>query len=385
MRQADVLKLPDGKHKAAPGIYLRVRDQGKHRQWIAIFNKNGKRQLFGLGTADRLTVLAAIAKGKKWLELMAQGIDPRETVEEGGTSHRFEQVAMEAIENRKSIRQWTNEKHGDQWVNTVQTYAVPLLGKKDIAEITRDDILAVLRPIWKTKSETATRLRSRLEVIFDYALRKGWREAENPARWRGGLEFDLAAPSKVLRRRHQVALSFKEAREVARALWESDKASELATLFGLLTGARCCEFVLADWREIDMKKKVWSVPAERRKDKKRCPHRVPLSRQAMAILERLGPGDPDQAVFRGRIAKHVCLETPKKVLRLKSGRNDVTMHGCRSTFRDWCADTGKDPILAEKSLMHATGNAVEQAYQRSDLLDRRRPLMQAWADALLDD
>ncbi|MDO4937231.1 MAG: integrase arm-type DNA-binding domain-containing protein [Sutterellaceae bacterium] len=382
MRQSDVSKLGDGNHHLGNGLYLWVRDNGAHRSWVLRLTKpDGQRTRIGLGSAATLTLTAAQKKADEFRVAFANGEDPREKKEpDAPKTHRFKEVADEAIKARAEVSQWKNEKHASQWVNTVNTYAVPLLGNKDVAEITRQDILDVLKPIWKTKAETATRLRNRLEVIFDYALRQGWREKENPARWKGGLEFDLPSPKKVLVRKHQEALTFDELVEVVPKLWDMKTVANWCILFGMLTATRCNEFVQADWSEIELKKKVWCIPPERRKDKKPYPHRVPLSSWAIKILKMLPTREGP--VFPGRIAKTVNLQTPRVLLQRLSGRA-VTMHGCRSTFRDWCAEKGKDSVLAEKSLMHSTGNAVEQAYQRSDLLERRRGLMEEWAQAVM--
>lgn len=382
MRQTDVAKLGDGRHAAGRGLYLEVKNNGQHRSWLLRIVVDGKRKVFGLGSARILPLSMAQKKAEEFRTKIAAGIDPRQTMTVAiDTGHKFRDVAREAIVARAELSQWKNEKHAAQWVTTVETYAVPVLGAMDVADISREDVLEVLRPIWKTKAETATRLRNRLEVIFDFALRKGWRELENPAKWRGGLEFDLPARSKVLIRKHQEAPTLEESRRVAAVFWKDGTTAKLCILFGMLTAARCSEFCLTDWSEIDLNQRVWNVPPERRKDKRTYPHRVPLSTWAIELLKRLGPKESGP-VFPGRIARTINSQTPRVLLARAVGR-PVTMHGCRSTFRDWAAETGKDNVLAEKSLMHATGNAVEQAYQRSDLLEQRRGLMQEWADALM--
>lgn len=262
-----------------------------------------------------------------------------------------------------------------------ETYALPVLGRLDVAEIGRDAVLAVLRPIWQTKTETASRLRSRIECILDYCIRRGYRTKENPARWRGGLEFDLPSQGKIQTVKHHEAVTVTEVKALIPRLMTSKSGK--AILFGILTASRVQEFTAAEWSEIDFKKKVWSVPPERRKDGKPYPHRVPLASQTLELLKSI-PKNEDGCLFEGMHSKHISFETPRIMLRKMLGR-PVTMHGCHSTFRDWCAETLQNPILAEKSLMHATGNKVSQTYQRSDLLEQRRPLMQAWADALFFD
>ena len=379
MRQTDIFKLPDGRHSAGRGLYLDVSDGGRYRRWLFRFQIDGKRKVYGLGSAKVLTLAAATKLADEYRQLLSVGKDPRKT-EEAQTGHNFADVAKEAIESRAELRQWSNEKHAAQWTSTVNTYAVPVLGRLDVADITREQVLEVLRPIWKTKSETATRLRSRLEVIFDYALRKGWREKENPARWRGGLEFDLPPRNKVIVRQHFTAVDLNELQKAAVKMWEGATPAQLCMLFGALTATRCSEFALAEWSEIDLKKKIWSIPPERRKDRKQYPHRVPLSPWAIKVLKKLP--STEGVLFPGRTGRTVNVQSPRVLLSRLVG-HPVTMHGCRSTFRDWCAETGKDNVLAEKSLMHTTGNAVEQAYQRSDLLEQRRGLMNEWADVVM--
>lgn len=217
-------------------------------------------------------------------------------------------------------------------------------------------------------------------MIFNYAIRNGWRSNQNPAQWNGNLEFDLPATHPFAPVRHLTAIELGDLKKIARLFFEKAGVGHLAVLFGVLTASRSREFVLADWSEIDLKKKVWAVPSERRKDRKPYPHRVPLSTWCVKVLMKLPTRSG--ALFPGQNMAHINVETPRITL-VKALHKKTTMHGCRSTFRDWCAENGKDPVLAEKSLMHATGNAVQLAYQRSDLLEQRRVLMQEWANTVM--
>lgn len=376
MKQTDVFKLPDGIHTVERGLRLRVRGAGKYRSWEVLVQVAGRKFRKALGTASTVSLAqarerAAIVRGK-----IAAG-EPLDEKDGAQPSHRFKDVFVEAIDARREVAQWTSEKHADQWRATLTRYAVPVIGSLDVADVTREDILRVLRPIWKTKTETASRLRERLEICFDYFLRRGWRQAENPARWRAGLEFDLPRPKKVSRVRHFEAPTFTELMHAVPRLLQSRGGRMI--VFGMLTACRAREFVLARWSEIDFRQKVFTVPPERRKDKRPYPHRVPLSRQAALLLRSIDR--TSDYVFPGLRAATMSLESPRIMLSRVIGRK-VTMHGCRSTFSDWCAETGKDETLREKSLSHATGDEVANAYQRSDLLERRRVLMQEWADAL---
>ena len=380
MRQSDVVKLEDGMHRAAPNLYLFVK--GLKRSWIFRMDFRGRTIKRGLGSASFVSLAEAKQKADQMRQMVRGGTAPQKK-----KRVLFRDLYKDAIAAKENVARWKNEKHRAQWTSTIERYALRALGDKDVAEITRDDVLSVLRPIWETKTETAKRVRGRLETIFSYAIRRGFREKENPARWKDGLSFDLPQPTKVSTVTHHEAPTLDELRGIVPRLLNS--ISGCAILFGILTATRVGEFVPMKWEEVDWKRKIWSIPPERRKDGLPYPHRVPLSKQALYVLSRCMnclptlDDDPGRIYpFVGRAAATLSKETPRVMLIKMLGRK-VTMHGCRSTFRDWCAETGKDAVLAEKALMHSTGNEVEQAYQRSDLLERRRPLMQAWADALL--
>lgn len=376
MKQGDVFKLPDGVHTVERGLRLRVRGAGKYRSWEVVVQVAGRIYRKSLGTASTVSLTqarerAAIVRGKI---AAGESLDEKESAK---PSHRFKDVFVEAIEARREVAQWTSEKHAEQWRNTLMRYAVPVIGSMDVADVTREEILKILRPIWKTKTETASRLRERLEICFDYFLRRGWRQAENPARWRAGIEFDLPQPKKVSRVQHFEAPTFAELVHAVPHLLMSRGGRMI--VFGMLTACRTREFVLARWAEIDFRQKVFTVPPERRKDKRPYPHRVPLSRQAVLLLRSIDR--TSDFIFPGLRSATMSLESPRIMLSRAIGRK-VTMHGCRSTFSDWCAENAKDEVLREKSLSHTTGGEVVSAYQRSDLLERRRVLMQEWADAL---
>lgn len=380
LRQTDVLKVGDGTYNVAKGLLLEVKRNGASRSWVLTAKVAGKRYRRGLGSAHDLTIAQAKEAAEQLRVALRSGQTQTKAQHSAAANpdvRTFRSIYKEAIVAKAEVARWKNEKHAAQWYATIETYALPVIGAKDVADITRDDILQVLRPIWTTKTETATRLRNRLEIILSYCIRRGYRNKENPARWRDGLEFDLPSPNKIQTVKHHAAITCDTLRAIIPRLRRS--ISGKAILFGVLTATRVQEFCAARWEEIDFEARVWSIPPERRKDGKPYPHRVPLSQQAVELLQSLPQDEP--CLFPGMHSAHLSLETPRAVLRKITGEA-LTMHGCRSTFRDWCAETGQDPILAEKSLMHATGSEVEQAYQRSDLLEQRRPLMQAWADML---
>lgn len=381
LTQADVRRLPDGNHNFGQGLYLRV--SGESRTWAIRIQINGKRSFRGLGTSQLMTLAQArVACAKKKAEMLGgDTLTKKEKADEQKRqemkSPAFEDVWELAVDARERVAGWKGEKQSLQWRSSLRDYALPVLGKLDVAGISRHDILRVLQPIWMTKTDTATKVRNRLEIIFDYFIREGLREKENPARWKGCLEFDLPSAFKNRVRHHHEAPTLADLCKAAPRLIETGTGR--CALFGILTACRLSEFLKARWTEIDFKTKTFNVPPERRKDGKPIPHRVPLSSQAIALLKLLDKNC--DFVFAGKTAATYCLDAPRQALR-DATLKPITMHGCRSTFRDWCAETGVDPVVAEKCLMHATGNEVEQAYQRSDLLEQRRKVMQAWADVV---
>ena len=385
LTQADVRRLPDGLHGFGDGLYLMVR--GESRSWVLRVQLDGKRTMRGLGSALEITLAQArIEAAKLKLEMLGgdtrtKSQKAREARAEESKSKAFEDVWEEAVEARARVARWKNDRQRHQWEQSIRDHALPVLGKLDVSGITREDVLRALRPIWDSKTETASRVRSRLETIFDWCIRNGLREKENPARWRGALAFDLPSRAKVQAVKHHSAASVLDLQTVAPRLILS--TSGCAILFGILTTTRVQEFVRADWGEVNLKKAVWTIPPARRKDGRPEPFRVPMSKQVVALLAAIKPADvePDDAIFPGLTGKYLSLETPRAVLR-KLLQADVTMHGCRSTFRDWAAEKGIDHAVAEKCLMHTVGSKVVQAYQRSDFLQQRKVVMQQWADVI---
>lgn len=377
----DIPKLTDGWHRIEQNFYLRVRNEGKVRQYI--FRADGREK--AIGPCAKLSFSEAKAKMLDMRSRLVAGEDvfapnPKKERAKKARPITFAEFAPKAIDAIEKAKRWRNAKQAAQWRSTVEQYAVPIIGEKPIENLTRTDILAVLTPIWETKTETAKRLRGRLHKIIDYATFLGLYDKPNPARWDGNLEMVLAPPSKVRAVKHHEALTADEARRIAKNLREGEWLSYAAVLFGMLTACRAEEFVNARWSEIDLNKGTFTIPVERIKIKRKEPFVVPLSTHAVDLL--MGLNRMSDFVFTKTGERPYCIDTPRKTLRIQA-RRPVTMHGCRSTFRDWCAENGKDRILAEKCLMHTTGTEVEEAYQRSDLLEQRRVLMQEWADFLL--
>lgn len=378
----NIFTLPEGRHSVAPNLNLRVRD-GK-RTYVLRYCIGGKRKDKHLGSADDLSLTEAKRLADKLRSELAEGKLPQTARDKLAEKLKetdaptFEKYALDAIEKIASVRVWKNAKHKAQWFATVRAYAFPVLGKKKLSEIKKADVLEVLRPIWSSKTETASRVRGRLENIFSYAVTDGLMEF-NPAIWRGNLDRDLPPPSKIQIVEHHEAMPFDVLQEKISCFYPADTRTRQVILFTILTASRVGESVPARWDEIDWENRIWSVPPERRKDQKPYPHRVPLSDQAMELLNSIErKGEEIFCLKADDLGSRYSLAH----LLQRITKTTATMHGFRSTFRDWAAENGVPDTVAEKCLMHVTGNAVVQAYQRSDLLEQRREVMQAWADAV---
>lgn len=384
--QKSLSELPEGVHQIEPNFFIRVR--GGYANFIFVYRKEGRRKEIALGGIRRTSLATAKERAVKLRLDLFNGKEPSLKEKEPDSGRTFNEIYKEAIATTDDVKRWKNEKHRQQWYTTIETYACPIIGKKKVKDITRDDIIAVLRPIWTTKNETATRVRSRLERIFSYAIFKGEYSGANPAVYRDNLDMVFAPSSKIHTIKHMEALTLEEAQKYAAFAVASGTMGHLATVFGILTALRANEFIRARWEEIDLENALWTVPPERRKIARDFPMRVPLSQQACAILKRLAQEFKDEKptgfVFSSdvTVAGHLSLETPRMMLR-KFLKRAVTMHGCRSTFRDWAEETGQNPTATERCLMHQEPNKTTRAYQRSDLLEKRRLLMQAWADEVL--
>ena len=379
----NVFTVEDGNHTVAPNLILVVR--GNTRRFVFRYSENGKRTDKALGPARKLSLSDAKALADELRSKLALGEEiktRRERKEKENTPDIpvFKTYAIETIDRLQEVKRWRNKKHAQQWRNTIEQYAFPFIGEKPINEITREDVLNILKPIWLEKNETASRVRGRLENILAYAVTDGILPS-NPAAWRGNLDRYLAPQSKVKVVKHHEAMPFEQLQEKVKCLIPANNRTRQVILFTILTASRIGESVPACWNEIDFKNRVWSVPPERRKDGKPFPHRVPLSTQAIDLLnsiERQG-----EKIFEDPDRKASSRYSLTGLLKRMTG-TDATMHGFRSTFRDWCAENDVPEILAEKSMMHQTGDAVVQAYQRSDLLEQRREVMQRWADAVFE-
>jgi integrase len=288
----------------------------------------------------------------------------------------FRQCAEAYIEAHRPS--WKNAKHAAQWPSTLETYVYPVFGDSPVQAVDVGLIMRVLEPIWKTKTETASRLRGRIESILDWAAARGFRQGDNPARWRGHLRHLLPPRSRVQKVKHHAALPYREIGTFMKLLREQEGTSALALEFLILTMARTGEVIGATWEEIDLSAGIWTIPAVRMKAGKE--HRVPLSEPALAILRRLETGKQGKFVFPGGKPGKALFNRAMFMLLGRLGRSDLTVHGFRSTFRDWAAESTNFPReVAEQALAHSLQDKVEAAYRRGDMFEKRRGLMKAWA------
>jgi integrase len=378
VRQVETLTKP-GFHADGGGLYVQVTPSGG-RTWVFRYQIAGRRRMMGLGSAARLTLAEAREKATEARRMVGEGQDPieakRATPTAPSTMPTFADVAGWYIDAHRAG--WTNPKHAAQWGNTLAAYAFPVMGGLPIDEVGTERVLQCLTPIWTAKPETAGRVRGRIEAVLDYAKARGWRDGENPARWKGHLALTLPARSKVRRVEGHASLPYREMPAFWPRLCAADGMGARALEFAILTAGRTGEVLGALWDEIDMDAMTWTIPGQRMKAGQ--DHRVPLSAPALALLRRMATVRQGALVFPGQKAgKPLSNMAMKQALR-RMGRDDLTPHGFRSTFRTWAAEQTSTPHeICEAALAHTQGDKVVAAYQRGDLLDKRRRLMDAWA------
>lgn len=361
------------------GLYLRITTTG-NASWQYRYQLHGTRRTMGLGACSSVTLADARSKAAEALAKVKNGTDP--LVERAAValqavqqSTTFKDVADEYIASHR--HGWKNIKHAQQWENTLAQYVHPLLGTKQVDTITTADVLAILKPIWQTKAETATRIRSRIELVIDAAKAQSLSEAPNPARWKGHLDKLLPKRTKASKG-HHAALDYRQMPAFyQRLMTERDSLSATALAITILTACRTSEVLLAQWSEIDLTTNMWVIPATRMKAGNE--HRVPLTAEVLSLLERLPTREG--FLFPGAKKDKSLSNMAMTMVLRKLGRDDLTVHGFRSTFRDWAAETTSHPnMVCEMALAHTIGNAAEAAYRRGDLMERRRMLMTDWAN-----
>jgi integrase len=365
------------------GLWLQVSAFGT-RSWLLRYMVAGRARVMGLGPYPEVTLKEARDRAAGARRQIRDGIDPIDARRERKMAAKIEaakltsfaQCVEEYLETHESA--WKNQKHRDQWRSTIATYAHPIIGKLPVAAVDTALVLKVLRPIWNKKPETASRLRGRVERILAWATVSEYRQGENPARWRGHLQEMLPPKTKVRKVKHHSALPYADVPAFMAQLRGRDSISARALEFTILNANRTGEAIGAKWDEIDFSTKVWTVPADRMKAGKE--HRVPLTDRAMEILKLLPRERDNPYVFvSGKKGTALSNMAMLELLRGMSG-NGYTVHGFRSSFRDWCAEQTNYPReLAEAALAHTLPDKVERAYQRGDLLEKRRRLMSEWA------
>ncbi|MDP2030767.1 MAG: integrase arm-type DNA-binding domain-containing protein [Thiobacillus sp.] len=385
------------------GLYLQVSESGA-KSWIYRFQLNGKRREMGLGSLANVSAKDARARAAEARGMVHNKVDPLEhrkqqavaafelAAQVAAGAVTFKKVALEYIEANRAG--WKNVKHVTQWENSLDTYAYPVIGDTPVGEVDTAMVLEVVSPIWHSKTETAKRVRGRIELVLSYAKAKGFRSGENPAAWRGHLENVLPKPGKIAPHKPQPALPYDRMSEFMGDLRQREGISALCLEFVILTACRSGEALNAKWSEIDEEKGVWVIPAVRMKARKE--HRVPLSDRLRAILAKAKEIRQGEYIFPGvrsgkpmtdmsltslvkRMDAKQVKNDAERWLDKKSGRR-IVPHGFRSSIRDWAAEETHYPgEMAEMALAHVVGNKVEAAYRRGDMFEKRRQMMTDWA------
>lgn len=370
------------------GLGLQISPNGQSRHWIYRTTIAGKRRHMGIGPYPTVTLAMARELAREAYLKIRAGIDPIE-------ERKATQSALVAAQKRGltfadamekylgiKLAEFENAKHRKQWRNTLDTYAAPAIGKMLVADVTVQDVRRVLEPIWQDKTNTASRLRGRIEAVLSWATVAGHREGDNPARWKGNLSEILPKPSKVSKVAHQPALALDDAYAWFADLQKREGMGARALEFLAMTASRSGEVRGATWSEIDLDAGIWTIPADRMKMGKE--HRVPLTSEAVAMLERLPRFEGSDFVFpavRGGQIKDMTISAVMReqaFIDSRTGRTAVP-HGLRSTFRDWAAERTEYPRdMAEIALAHNVGSEVERAYRRGDQMEKRRAMMAAW-------
>ncbi len=373
LRAMQVAKITTpGRHSDGGGLYLFIDEKGR-RRWIFMYVRNGKRTELGLGSGRDLSLANARAEASRLREILAVGGDPKAERAKDDYIPTFGECADAYVEAMKPS--WRNAKHAAQWTMTLTKYAKRMRGKP-VNEIATQDVLDVLQALWKRTPETAERLRGRIENVLDAAKAKGHRSGENPARWRGHLD-QLLPKRQRLSHGHHAALPYDAMPDFMADLRGRPAIAARALEFAILTATRSGEVLGAQWDEIDTEKKVWAIPAARMKAGRE--HRVPLSPRAMEIVKAMATMGTEGYLFPGPKPK-TPLSSMAMAMLLRRMKAQITVHGFRSTFRDWASETtGFSHEVCEMALAHTIANKAEAAYRRGDLFDKRRKLMEAWA------
>ena len=386
-RQVATAALPDGEYKAllhdGAGLYLQlmrsVSSDSINRSWLFKYELHGKRREMGLGSLQDFSLAEARQRHRVLRQQVSDGIDP--------LAARRHRAAERAAESAKAMTfrdcfeaclashegGWKNAEHRRQWRASIERDVLPVIGDLAVDDIGTPHIIKVLEPIWKAKPETASRTRGRIERVLAWATVRGFRSGDNPARWRGHLQEMFPAVGKIAKVNHHEAMAYVDMPGFMSKLRECDHIAARALEFTILCATRTGETLGATWSEISLSDATWTIPAERMKSGRE--HKVPLSNRAIEILRSLPhrSGAPARIFDIGEVAM-------LQMLREVNGGKGPTVHGFRSSFRDWCSErTSYPPAVAEQALAHAIGSKVERAYSRSSLFEKRRKLMSDWS------
>lgn len=401
VKELEALSKP-GRHNCGDGLYLEI-DKQRARRWLFRYQFRGHRTFLGLGSYNPKTngLKSAREKTVVYLAMIAKGIDPKEhkdtqkletsakriekAAAEKLAKNTFEKIARDWYQNKR--HEWTG-KHSSQNITTLENYAFPKIGPKPISECTVHDTLSVLRPIWTEKTETARRVMGRMSQVFAYAKSLGLLHGENPATWKGNLDAVLASPNKLLAKKahedpyggHFKSMNYADVKAFLAELKTRPAISARALEFMLYTLARTGSIQSARWSDIDLEKKVWNIPPAKMKSRKAF--QIPLVDQALDLLTSLRKVSEWVFPSPNDFQRHISSDAQRMLLQDRMNRTDATPHGFRASFRTWAAEKALDPAIAELCLSHSVGTALERAYQRSALFDRRRKMMEEWVDFL---
>jgi integrase len=377
-----------GMHADGGGLYLRVAEgpHGLNRGWLFRYGVGGRERYCGLGALHTVSLAEAREKAKQCRQLLLDGLDPIDVRKARVAENRlasvramtFEEAAKACIASHSAG--WRNVKHGLQVRKTIETYALPVIGKLPVQAVDTGLVLKIIEPIWETKTETASRLRGRIEAVLDWAKARGLRASENPARWDGHLDHLLPAKGKLRKVQHLRALPYADVAAFMAELRKDGSISARALEALILTATRSGEVLGARWDEVDLDARVWTIPPSRTKAHRE--HRIPLCNRAVEILTELHKVRTCEFVFPGRSFQKPLGEMSLLQVIERLGRTaETTAHGFRSSFRTWVAErTNFQREVGEAALGHVNGDRVEASYQRGDLFEKRRRLMDAWAD-----
>jgi integrase len=383
-------KQKPGRYGDGGGLWLQVSqlDESKPvtKSWLFRYMINGRARQMGLGPVHTFSLKEARELAREARQQVAAGIDPinardaeaKAALAKAAAAKTFQECAEQYIKDHRAS--WKNPKHAAQWPSTLETYVYPKIGKLNVADVDLPHILNILEPIWKDKPETASRVRGRIETVLGWATTRKYREGDNPARWRGHLQTVLPAKSKIHEKQHHPALPYAEIPEFMAELRERKGISAAALEFTILTSSRTQETIGACWDEINFATKLWTIPGGRKgRMKAGKEHIVPLSDRAIELLTKLPREKDSPFIFPGSKTGEP-LSNMAMLELLRGMRPELTVHGFRSTFRDWAGEqTAFDRETIEFALAHGISDQAEASYRRGRSVEKRRHLMQAWA------